>query len=142
MRSAIYTSLSILLLLAGNSGGEGPRIKPLPPAQVRLLDSPFKAAMQRDMAYLLRLEADRLLSGFRREAGLPSKAEIYGGWEAQGVAGHSLGHYLSACAWAWAGAGDPVFLERVNYIVDELASCQQAHGNGYVGAIPEGAALL
>ena len=65
---------------------------------VRLLDGPFKHAMTRDAEYLLRLDADRLLSGFRKEAGLKPKAEAYGGWESMTIAGHSLGHYLSARA--------------------------------------------
>ncbi len=66
------------------------------------------------------------------------KAEHYGGWESQGVSGHSGGHYLSACALAYASTGDQRFLERVNYMVDELAECQQANGDGYVAAIPNG----
>ena len=61
---------------------------------VRLLDGPFKHAETRDAEYLLRLDADRLLSGFRKEAGLAPKAEVYGGWESMTIAGHSLGHYL------------------------------------------------
>ncbi len=105
---------------------------------VRLLDSPFKRAMQLDSEYLLRLEPDRLLSWFRKEAGLNPKGEVYGGWEAQGIAGHSLGHYLSACAMMFASTGDARFRERVNYIVKELATCQEANGNGYVAAIPNG----
>jgi DUF1680 family protein len=105
---------------------------------VRLLDGPFKRAMQLDAAYLMRLEPDRLLSWFRKEAGLKPKAEVYGGWEAQGVAGHSLGHYLSACAMMFAATGDARFLQRVNYVVDELELCQRRNGNGYVAAIPGG----
>jgi len=105
--------------------------------QVRLLEGPFQQAMQRDAQYLLELDPDRLLSRFREYAGLKPKAEIYGGWERLSCSGHSLGHYLSACAMMYAATGDQRFLERANYIVDELARCQQAHGNGYVGAIPE-----
>jgi DUF1680 family protein len=105
---------------------------------VRLLDGPFKAAMMRDAAYLLRLDPDRLLSGFRKEAGLPPKAKAYGGWEGMTIAGHSLGHYLSACALMFASTGDARFRERVNYIVEELETCQRANGNGYVAAVPDG----
>ena len=105
---------------------------------VRLLDGPFKHAMMRDSAYLLRLDADRLLSGFRKEAGLKPKAEVYGGWESMTIAGHSLGHYLSACALMFASTGDVRFRERVNYIISELDECQRANGNGYVAAIPNG----
>ena len=91
-----------------------------------------------DKAYLLTLEPDRLLSWFRKEAGLEPKGEVYGGWESQGVAGHCLGHYLSALSLAWATTDDPQFRQRADYIVRELALCQQANGNGYVAAIPEG----
>ncbi|MEN6306608.1 MAG: beta-L-arabinofuranosidase domain-containing protein [Anaerohalosphaeraceae bacterium] len=105
---------------------------------VRLLDGPFKAAMERDAAYLLRLEPDRLLSWFRKDAGLEPKGEVYGGWESQGVAGHCLGHYLSACAQMYASSGDVRFKERAAYIVDEMALCQDKNGNGYVAAIPGG----
>src|ERR671931_149353 len=107
-------------------------------ADVRLLYGPFKRAMQLDAGYLLRLDPDRLLSWFRKEAGLEPKAAVYGGWESQGVAGHSLGHYLSACAMMFASTGDTRFRDRVNYIVAELALCQKANGNGYVAAIPNG----
>lgn len=105
---------------------------------VRLLDGPFKHAMTRDAEYLLLLDADRLLSGFRKEAGLAPKAEVYGGWESMTIAGHSLGHYLSACAFMFASTGDVRFRERVNYIVTELETVQRANGNGYVAAIPNG----
>ncbi len=112
--------------------------KPFDLSRVRLLESPFRRAMERDGEYLLRLEPDRLLSRFRSEAGLSPKAPPYGGWEAMSIAGHSLGHYLSACSMMFAATGDERFLQRVNYIVDELEQCQQAHGDGYVAAIPNG----
>ena len=105
---------------------------------VRLLDGPFKHAMTKDAEYLLRLDPDRLLSGFRKEAGLKPKGEVYGGWESMTIAGHSLGHYLSACALMFAATGDARFRERVNYIIAELDECQRANGNGYVAAIPNG----
>ncbi len=110
--------------------------------RVTLLDGPFKAAMERDEKWLLALDADRLLSGFRQVAGLEPKAPKYGGWEGQGVAGHSLGHYLSACSQMYAATGDATFKQRVDYIVDQLAECQAANGDGefkgYLAAFPEG----
>lgn len=109
-----------------------------PLEDVRLLDGPFKHAMTRNAEYLLRLEPDRLLSGFRKEAGLEPKAKAYGGWESMTIAGHSLGHYLSACALMFASTGDVRFRDRVNYILSELEASQRANGNGYVGAIPNG----
>ncbi|HTQ52736.1 MAG TPA: beta-L-arabinofuranosidase domain-containing protein, partial [Candidatus Acidoferrales bacterium] len=99
---------------------------------------PFKDAMERDSHYLLSLDPDRLLSGFRSEAGLKPRAEKYGGWESTKLAGHTLGHYLSACSRMYQDTGNRQFLDRVNYIVTELAECQKANGNGYVAAMPDG----
>lgn len=122
------------------------RAYPFDLRDVRLLDGPFKDAMEADARYLLEIQPDRLLSEFRVHAGLEPKAPKYGGWESSGLAGHTLGHYLSACSMEYASTGDTAFLHRVNYIVDELAVCQSARGkesrpgmlamNGYVGAIP------
>lgn len=103
---------------------------------VRLLDGPFKKAMEADAAYLLMIDPDRLLSDFRNHAGLKAKAEKYGGWETSGLAGHTLGHYLSACALQYTSTNDKRFLDKVNYIVDELEQCQTAR-DGYLGAIPK-----
>ena len=103
-----------------------------------MLDGPFKHATDLHREYLLRIEPDRLLAWFRKEAGLEPKAQVYGGWESEKLAGHSLGHYLSACALMYRSTGDPRFKARIDYIVGELAACQRANGNGYVAAIPEG----
>jgi DUF1680 family protein len=122
----------------GGPGAVSLAVQPFPPQDVRLLDSPFKRAMELDARYLLSLDPDRLLSWFRKEAGLKPKAEVYGGWESQGIAGHSLGHYLSACSRMYQDTSDTRFLDRVNYIVEQLAECQKANGDGYVAAIPNG----
>ena len=58
--------------------------EPFPLSQVHLLDSPFQKAMARDRDYLLNLDCDRLLYNFRRNAGLPTDAKPYGGWEDPG----------------------------------------------------------
>lgn len=114
------------------------KAQPFALEDVRLLDGPFKHALELDAAYLLRLEPDRLLARFHKDAGLEPKAEGYGGWEARGVSGHSLGHYLSACSMMYASTGDARFRDRVNYMVNELKACQTANGDGYVAAIPDG----
>lgn len=111
--------------------------KPFELRDVRLLDSPFKDAMQRNLDYLLRLEPDRFLSGFRTVAGLEPKAPKYGGWESDGVAGQTLGHYLLACAMAYASTGDERFKQRTEYIVNELALCQSKRDDNYIGAWPD-----
>jgi DUF1680 family protein len=111
------------------------RAAPFSIRDVRLLDGPFKEAMEMDARYLLVIEPDRLLSDFRAHAGLLPLAPKYGGWESSGLAGHTLGHYLSACSMQYAATGDTAFLHRVSYIVTELETCAKARG-GYVGAIP------
>ncbi|UII21454.1 glycoside hydrolase family 127 protein [Fulvivirga ligni] len=105
--------------------------------QVELLESPFTHAYEKDREWILLLKPDRLLYRFRKFAGLQPKDSIYGGWESRGVSGQTLGHYLSALAMGYDATGDKEFLDRANYIVDELADCQKAYGNGYVGAVPE-----
>ena len=105
-------------------------------ADVRLLDSPFKQASERNARYLLSLEPDRLLHNTRKYAGLKPRGELYGGWESQGIAGHTLGHYLSALSQQFAATGDKRFRERIDYIVAEMAEAQRAYGDGYVGALP------
>ena len=98
--------------------------------QVRLLPSPFKNAQDKNAAYLLSVDADRLLARIRSNAGLEPRAKSYGGWESQSIAGHSLGHYLSAVSKTYASTGDVRFKERAEYIVAELAACQEASGDG------------
>lgn len=81
---------------------------------VKLLEgSPFKNAMEKDSAYLMVVEPSRLLFRFYQNAGLPTKGEIYGGWESEGLSGHTLGHYLSACALFYANTGNVEFKNRI-----------------------------
>ena len=118
--------------------------EPFPLSQVRLLDSPFRAAQLRDADYLLSLDTDRLLRNFRVNAGLPTTALPYGGWEAPDceLRGHIVGHYLSACSLMYASTGDARFKDRVDAIVAGLAECQAALATnashpGYLSAFPE-----
>src|SRR5215213_2378365 len=111
-------------------------VEPFALRQVELLASPFKAAMERNAKYLLGLDADRLLHNTRKYAGLQPKGTLYGGWEARGIAGHTLGHYLTALSQQYAATGDARFRDRLDYIVREMAECQRAYGDGYVGALP------
>lgn len=101
---------------------------------VRLQPSPWLQAVESNRAYLHRLEPDRLLHDYRVQAGLPPKAGRYGGWELETIAGHTLGHYLSACALMHAQTGDTVCRARAHYIVGEVADCQRAGRDGFVGA--------
>jgi hypothetical protein len=107
------------------------RALPFSLTDVKLLSGPFLHATELDENILLSYEPDRLLSKFYSEAGLKPKAEHYMGWENETIAGHSLGHYLSACSMMYQTSGDKRFLDRVNYIVDEMKKLQDADGNEY-----------
>lgn len=120
---------------------QGETIKSVEPfilTDVKLLDGPFKHATELNIKSLLQYEPDRLLARFRSEAGLEPKAEAYGGWEAESLAGHSLGHYLSACSLMYLSTGNEEFKNRSVYIVNELDSIQQANGGEYLGAFSNG----
>lgn len=105
---------------------------------IRLLDSPFKDAQETNLKYLLAMDPDRLLSPFQKEAGLPQKAQSYNNWESTGLNGHIGGHYLSALSLMFASTHNSQIKERLDYMIDELQKCQKAHGNGYIGGVPEG----
>ncbi len=107
---------------------------------VRLLDGPFKPAVEANLKYILAHDPDRLLAPFRREAGLPPRKPIYPNWESSGLDGHTAGHYLSALSEMIASGSDTPDGElgrRLNYMIDELEICQQTNGDGYVGSIPQ-----
>lgn len=134
-RGVIASSLACSVLPArafGTRSGAN-HATPFPLAQVRLKPSIFLTSIAANQRYLLALEPDRLLHNFYAGAGLATRGEAYGGWEARGIAGHSLGHYCSALALLYAQTGNPVLRERVAYVVDALARVQDAHGDGYAG---------
>lgn len=104
-------------------------------SDVKLLDGPFLHAMQLNRDQLLSYDPDRLLAPFLTEAGLPAKAQRYGNWEDTGLGGQTAGHYLSALAITATVMDDQECRDRLDYMVAELARCQQANGDGYVGGV-------
>lgn len=99
-------------------------------------------AFQKDVEYLISLDTDRLLAGFRETAAYAAgysedKVKEYmknavrypGGWENSLIGGHTMGHYLTALAQAYANpavtAEDKKKVEDIlNEIVDSLKECQ------------------
>jgi len=115
------------------------KVKPFPTSQVRLRKGLFLDGMDANRRYLMSLPRDRLLHTFRLNAGLPSSATPLGGWEKPDceLRGHFAGgHYLSACALMYASAGDDELKARGTGMVEQLARCQQALGEGYLSAFP------
>ena len=111
-----------------------------PMKNVRLGPGAFRAAADANRRYLKTLPPDRLLHSFRLTAGLPSSAEPLGDWEKPDceLRGHFAGgHYLSACALAFASSNDEQLKSNGDLMVAELAKCQARHKNGYLSAFPQ-----
>ncbi len=147
MINKINTILIVLasLLLIGSSTHAQDKLynNEFPLADVKLLKGPFQHARDINIKVLLEYDVDRLLAGYRKEAGLPEKAKIFSNWD--GLDGHVAGHYLSALAMNYAATGNAECKKRMDYMLAELKACQGANGiinpawaNGYVGAVPNG----
>jgi len=148
---ALMTSFPVFVARAASARtAEQPtaKLQPFDLSDVTLDDGPFLHAQRKTEAYLLALQPDRMLHNFRVNAGLKPKAPVYGGWESEptwaqiNCHGHTLGHYLSACALAYRSTGDQRFKTRTEYIAGELAECQKAANTGLVCAFPDGSALV
>ena len=111
---------------------------------IKLLAGPVGDQQELNRHYLLKLDPDRLLSWFRKEAGLVPKAPPYRGWESETplLPGHILGFYLSGAAMTVQATGDATLSNRLNYIVAELTEVQAAHRSGYMLAVPDGKKLF
>jgi DUF1680 family protein len=117
-----------------------------PLGDVTLLEGPFKNGRDLNIQVLLKYDVDRLLAPYRKEAGLPAKAECYPNWA--GLDGHIAGHYLSAMAMNYSATGNPECKRRMDYMIDELREIQRANainhpdwGEGYAGGYPNSNAL-
>ena len=106
--------------------------------QIDVTDAYLTNAEAKDIEYLLSLDADRLLAGFRDTAGVDMKGkQRYAGWENMLIGGHTMGHYLTAVAQAVAtlpsdDSRDKELSDRLDYIIDELKICQDALGTGFI----------
>src|ERR1017187_1433036 len=72
---------------------------------------------------LVKLDAARLLEGFRKRPGRQS-------WD-----GEHVGKWLHAATLAWVSTGDPALREKLDYVAAELVKCQLA--DGYLGTYVE-----
>src|SRR5580765_7951504 len=142
-----YAQILLLMLIGARVTSAGAftnaipdAARPSPLSAVRLTGGPLKHAQDLDAEYLLKLEPDRMMAGYRLRAGLKAKAEGYGGWDSPNgkqLTGHIAGHHLSAASLMFAATGDARFQARVDYLVNELKEVQDQRGNGYLGAITD-----
>ena len=107
-------------------------VEPVPLAHVSLAPSIFADAVKANRAYLASLDPERLLHNFYLSAGLEPKGEVYGGWEALGIAGHSMGHWLSGVSLIIANTGDAELGAKLDHALAEMARIQAAQGDGYL----------
>lgn len=144
MTLAVFPGYSSLKEQSSDRGESNKGISALDGTRVHLLPgSPFYDRQQLHRhGYLASFEPDKLLFHYRALAKLPQAegAKAYGGWDSGFIRGHMAGHYLSAASRMAAETGDKLFRDRVNYMVAELAKCQEALKlDGYLAAFPVGA---
>ena len=100
-------------------------------ADLTMTDAYTVNAFSKEVEYLLSFDTDRLLCGFRENAKLDTKgAKRYAGWENTLIAGHSVGHYLTAVAQAYQNptltAAQRSALEgKIKALLDGMRVCQQ-----------------
>lgn len=103
--------------------------------------------------YIRSIDMDRLLAPCYEVHGLtaPNGAERYGGWERKGadnwtpgggsdtytLAGHSLGHWMSAASMFYAQCGDDRIRNMLYYVVNSLDELQRKTGSAYIGGCCE-----
>lgn len=118
-----------------------------PLSDVRLLPSRWRDNLVRDSAWVMSIPVPTLVHSFQvtagvfagREGGYMAVAKL-GGWESldSDLRGHDIGHLTSALALLYAATGEECFRQKGDSIVTALREVQQAHGNGYLSAFPEG----
>jgi len=117
--------------------------RPLQDHQVKLLPGLFKKRFDINRSYIISLETQNLLQNHYMESGLwapwgkPENA--HWGWESPTcqIRGEFLGHWLSAASHIYAITGDQEIKGKADYIVSEVARCQEENGGEWAGPIPE-----
>ncbi|MBQ5335016.1 MAG: glycoside hydrolase family 127 protein [Oscillospiraceae bacterium] len=98
---------------------------------VTMTDAYCVNAFQKEIEYLLSFDTDRLLCGFRENAGLGTNgASRYKGWEDTLIAGHTIGHYLTALAQAslnpsLTAAQKSGISAKLEALLSGMRTCQQ-----------------
>lgn len=118
------------------------KIKSFPLGSVRMTDPYCVNALDKEIEYLKSFDNDRVLSGFRQNAGLAADAKPYGGWESHLIGGHAMGHYFSALAQAAVNPGTPendraVLRKKLEEIIAGLHECQLPNGFLWAGRVKD-----
>ncbi|WP_312149094.1 beta-L-arabinofuranosidase domain-containing protein, partial [Paenibacillus odorifer] len=132
------------------------KMKDFKAGRVRLLSGPLKKRFDLNKQYIMSLTHENLLRNFYLESGLWSYSgnggttsatttsldgpeQWHWGWESPTceLRGHIMGHWLSAAAHVYVQTDDPLVKAKADYIVSELARCQEANGGEWLAAFPE-----
>lgn len=141
--TAVFAAAAMLgsngFLLPGFEASAAPaETKDFKLTDVTVTDAYCTNAFEKEMDYLMSFETDKLLAGFRDNAGLSTKgATRYGGWENTNIGGHCIGHYLTALAQAYQHPDltkeqKDALYGRMKLLIDEMQVCQQ-HSRGKKG---------
>ena len=139
-RKPMFSRLIFFPLLASVLAAEP--MKPFTLSQVRIGEGVFKDSMEVNRRVLDGIGPERALYCFRVNAKLPTgDAKPLEGWGSPEPGGAFPGcyeaHYLTAISRLYAQTGDVKLLDQVNYMIAELARCQQRLGGTYLFASPE-----
>lgn len=116
-------------------------VKDFKNTQVEITDDYYVNSYNKEVDYLVSLETDRLLAGFRETAGFAAGYDSaqraafmrnqsrYDGWENTLIGGHTLGHYMSAIAQAYVNPQateeqKTALKAKIDACADGLKECQ------------------
>ncbi|KAI1192273.1 hypothetical protein F5B17DRAFT_380058 [Nemania serpens] len=137
-------------------------VRPFRLDQVRLGNGLLQEKRDRIKSFLRSYDERKFLVLFNNQAGRPNPKGVTppGGWEDGGLlSGHWTGHFMTALSQAYADQGEQIFKTKLDWMVGELAACQDAitariDGTagtgaagwvpthpGYLGALPEDTVL-
>ncbi|KAK0101145.1 hypothetical protein ONS95_012874 [Cadophora gregata] len=126
-------------------------VRPFRLDQVRLGGGLLQEKRDRIKAFLQAYDERQFLVLFNNQAGRPNPSDVSppGGWEDGGLlSGHWTGHFMTALSQAYAEQGETAFKRKLDWMVGELAECQEVYTAqkkpthpGYLGALPEDTVL-
>ncbi|KAI0100927.1 hypothetical protein GGR51DRAFT_531419 [Nemania sp. FL0031] len=137
-------------------------VRPFRLDQVSLGNGLLQEKRDRIKAFLRSYDERKFLVLFNNQAGRPNPKGVTspGGWEDGGLlSGHWTGHFMTALSQAYVDQGEQVFKTKLDWMINELAACQDAitarmNGTtgtgdaswvpthpGYLGALPEDTVL-
>ncbi len=117
------------------------KLQDFPLDQVQITDTYQQNLFTKDITYLITtLDSDRLMAGFKAVSQNVTPTNLYGGWENQGIRGHTMGHWLSAVAHAYqqALASDATLAGKIKTKLDDVISKLKSYqgSDGFLFATP------